>query len=115
MTPDSIGILALASVGVIISGLRLLNWPFLSELVVAVQFTPHDPGFDWNFCFGICRRDNFWLETCSTGSVYQNWLYLFNVFLMTSDSTGILALAYVGAIISGMRPPQSGSLYQSWL
>ena len=71
MISDSIGIFVLAYVGVIIYGLRPPQYgSLLSKLVVNVESIYHDVGIDWDFCFGICRRDNLWLETSSV------WLLL---------------------------------------
>ena len=73
VTPDSIGIVAVACVVLRISGHGAIRLPLFMR-------TP------WNFSFGI---------------PYQSWLYLFTLFLMTSDSSGTLDVAQMALIIFG--------------
>ena len=68
MTPDSTGILAVASVGVIICGQGASHLAPLTNLVVPDYSTPHDPGFDWNSCCGLGKGDNLSPRSLSSGS-----------------------------------------------
>ena len=70
----STGIVAVANAALRISGSRGSHLAFLPELVVSVQFIPHDPKVDWDYCCGLGGVENLWLGSHSFGPLYQSWL-----------------------------------------
>ena len=59
-----------------------------------------DPVLDWNSFCGLHAGDNFCSRSLSSGFLYESWLYLVILPLLTPDSIGILSVAYMPVIIS---------------
>lgn len=68
------------------------------KLVVRNLITFHDPGFGWDCWCGYGGVDNLCPWNLSFGFLYQRWLYLVTLSLMTPDSNGIFVVALVALI-----------------
>ena len=64
----------------------------LSNLVVSVQFTPHDPKIDWDCCCGLRGVENL----CHWNVAFfflSKLVVIVEFILMTSKPTGIFSMA----------------------
>ena len=68
-------------------------WMYISVLVAPV--IDHDPGFDWDFCYGQAGVENLCPWSISFGLRYQSWFYLINLSVVTPDSTVIFVLKII--------------------
>lgn len=114
MASDSVGIFVVAQVAV-----RIFDPP-TCQLNIFIRV-----GCAWLMCTpwlrirleivcGPSGGENLWSEIILIGPFYQSWLWLINLFTMTSDSIRIVVLANVAVRIFGPRATQFTYL-SNWL